>query len=95
MIPKRELDKAIDLAKKYGVERLYLVGSALSKEDDDINDYDFAIAGIPDENYFKFYGELFTTLSKNVDLIDISGKKTKFKEIILSEGKLIYEKQAA
>ena len=35
------------------------------------------------------------TLTKNVDLVDLSGKMTKFKEIILKEGKLIYDKTSA
>ncbi len=43
MIPKEELDKAIEVAKKYKIGRMYLVGSALHKENDDVNDYDFAV----------------------------------------------------
>ncbi len=31
MIPKEELDKAIEIAKKYKIGRMYLVGSALHK----------------------------------------------------------------
>ncbi len=34
-------------------------------------------------------------MSKNVDLIDLSGKMTKFKSIILKEGKLIHAKTSA
>lgn len=45
--------------------------------------------------FFKFYGELIRTLTKNVDLIDLSGKMTRFKEIVLREGKLVYAKSAA
>jgi predicted nucleotidyltransferase len=95
MIPKHELDKAIEIAKKYGVGKLYLIGSSLFKDAEDINDYDFAVNDFPPGSFFKFYGELFTALSKNVDLIDLSGKMTKFKGIILKEGKLIYDKAAA
>ena len=47
---------------------------------------------VPTGNFFKFYGELFRALSKNVDLIDLSGKMTKFKDIILREGRLVYDK---
>jgi hypothetical protein len=35
------------------------------------------------------------SLSKTVDLIDLSGKRTKFKDIVLKEAKLIYDKRAA
>jgi predicted nucleotidyltransferase len=95
MIPRHELDKAISVAKKYGVGKLYLIGSSLSTDVKAVNDYDFAVSGVPKGSFFKFYGELFRTMSKNVDLIDLSGKKTKFKSIVLREGKLIYDKKAA
>jgi predicted nucleotidyltransferase len=95
MIPKDELEKVKEIAMKYGVGELYLIGSALYKEPEEINDYDFAIRDVPAGNFFKFYGELLRAMSKNVDLIDLSGKMTKFKNIILKEGKLIYGKSSA
>lgn len=90
MIPKNELDKAIGIARKYHVGELYLIGSALYKEPEEVNDYDFAVRGVPEGSFFKFYGELIRTMTKNVDLIDLSGKMTKFKDIVQREGKLIY-----
>lgn len=95
MIPQHELEQAIEIAKKHGVGKLYLIGSSLYKDAEDIKDYDFAVSDVPVGKFFIFYGELFRKLSKNVDLIDLSGKKTKFKDIILQEGKLIYDKAAA
>lgn len=95
MIPKHELDKAISVAIKYRIGKLYLIGSSLSKDIKAVKDYDFAVSGVPKGSFFKFYGELFKTLSKNVDLIDLSGKKTIFKNIVKKEGKLIYDKTAA
>ena len=92
MIPKSELDKAVEIAKKYEVGELYLIGSALYKGPEEANDYDFAVINVPEGNFFEFYGELFRALSKNVDLIDLSGKMTKFKDIILREGRLVYDK---
>ena len=95
MIPKNELEKAIEIARKYGVGELYLIGSALHKEPEKVNDYDFAVRDVPPGNFFRFYGELIRAMSKNVDLIDLSGRMTKIKNIILREGKLIYDKRAA
>ena len=92
MIPTYELKKAIKIAKKYRIEKLYLLGSSLYKNSSEINDYDFAVSGVPKGIFFNFYGELFRTLSKNVDLINLSGKMKKFKRIILREGKLVYDK---
>lgn len=94
MIPKEELDKAIAIAKKYGIGKMYLIGSSLYKDPDEIKDYDFAVADIPPGNFFVFYGELLRTMTKNVDIIDLSGRETKFKTIVMREGILVYDKSA-
>lgn len=95
MISEPELEKAIGLAKKYDIGQLFLVGSALYKKAEDVNDYDFAIRDYPPGIFFRFYGSLLMAMSKNVDLIDLSGETTKFTEIILKEGRLIYDKRTA
>ena len=95
MIPKEELDKAIEIAKKYKIGKMYLVGSSLHKESKDVSDYDFAVMDVPPESFFKFYGELLRTLSKHVDIIDLSGKATKFKSIVMREGEVVYDRSAA
>lgn len=35
------------------------------------------------------------SLSKTVDLIDLTGKRSKFKDIVLKEAKLVYDKRVA
>lgn len=94
-MPKEEVARAVEIAKKYGVGQLYLVGSALYKEPAEAQDYDLAVRDVPPGTFFKFYGELMRNLSKTVDLIDLSGRQTRFKDIVLSEAKLIYDKRAA
>lgn len=94
MIPKDELEKAVEIARKYGVGKMYLVGSSLHKDPDQAKDYDFAVADVPLGKFFVFYGELLRTMTKNVDLIDLSGRPNKLKEIVMKEGKLIYDKSA-
>ena len=95
MITDKELKKVVEIAKKYGVGELYVVGSALHASEKEPRDYDFAVRDVPPGDFFKFYGELTREMSKTVDLIDLSGKKTKFKELVLREGKLVYAKRAA
>ena len=95
MIPKHEIDKAVEIARKYGVGELYMIGSAVHKQPGEARDYDFAVRDVPSGTFFRFYGELMRSLSKTVDLIDLSGKQTKFKEIVLKEAELIYGKRAA
>jgi predicted nucleotidyltransferase len=92
MIPKKELDKAINIAKEFGIGKLYLFGSSLYKSPMKANDYDFAVAGISPSNFFSFYGKLMMSLSKNVDLIDVTERKGKFIDLILKEGKVVYDK---
>lgn len=93
MIPKGELEKAIGIAKKYGIGKMYLIGSALYKEPPDIEDYDFAVADIPPGKFFIFYGELLREMSKDVDIIDLSGKMTKFKRLVMKEGSLFMKRR--
>jgi predicted nucleotidyltransferase len=93
MLPKFELDKAVELAKKYNIGKLYLVGSIIHKGPDKVADYDFAIDEYNPEIFFRFYSKLFQAMSKTVDLIDLSGEQTLFKKIVRSEGKLVYEKK--
>lgn len=91
MLSQEELNKAIELAKEYKIGKLYLVGSLLYDEPENVEDYDFAIDDYDPGIFFRFYGKLFQAMSKGVDLIDLSGEQTLFKKIVRSEGKLVYE----
>ena len=93
MISKHEMNKAITIAKEYGVGKLYLVGSALDKPSKEVHDYDFAVDDYDPSLFFRFYSKLFQAMSKTVDLIDLSGEQTLFKKIVRSEGRLIYERK--
>ncbi len=88
MISEKDKKAILDLAKKYKVKRIILFGSAL-KDKIKSRDIDLAVEGIPDKLFFKFYSELIFSLSKPVDLVDLS-KKSKFSEILTSEGIQIY-----
>lgn len=91
MLPQQELDKAIELAKKHRVGKLYLVGSALHGDPKEANDYDFAVDEYPPESFFSFYGELMSAMSKPVDLINLSGKKGLFEKLVIRDGLLVYD----
>jgi len=88
------MEIAINIAKEFGIGKLYLFGSSLYKSPAQANDYDFAVAGIAPANFFSFYGKLLMSLSKNVDLIDLSDRKGKFINLILKEGKIVYDKES-
>lgn len=88
MISEKDKKVILDLAKKYKAKRIVLFGSA-SKDNMKNRDIDLAVEGIPDKLFFQFYSELIFNLSQPVDLVDIS-KKSKFSEIVTSEGIQLY-----
>jgi predicted nucleotidyltransferase len=88
MISKREKEIIIRCAEKYKASSIYLFGSSLNRNSE-YNDIDLAVKGIKPEVFFKFYGELLRSLSKPVDLVDLS-KKSLFNQIIEEKGVRIY-----
>lgn len=88
MISKDDKKTIQVIAKKYNAKRVLLFGSCLSSEKDS-RDIDIAVEGIKHKYFFSFYGDLITTLTKPVDLIDLSGT-SKFVKMIKKEGVLLY-----
>lgn len=88
MISERDKEIITQCAKKYKVSTIYLFGSSLDRNSG-YNDIDLAVKGIKPEVFFKFYGELLRSLSKPVDLVDLS-KKSLFNQIIEEKGVRIY-----
>ena len=68
-----EIDKQviISLSEQYHAKRVLLFGSSLHKGSE-ANDIDLGVEGVSDKDYFSFYGDLMFSLSKPVDLIDLS-----------------------
>ncbi|MCL0064035.1 nucleotidyltransferase domain-containing protein [Dehalococcoidia bacterium] len=88
MISRREKEIITRCAEKYKVSSIYLFGSSLVM-DGGYNDIDLAVKGIKPRFFFKFYGELLRSLSKPVDLVDLS-QKSLFNQIIEEKGVKIY-----
>lgn len=88
MISERDKGIITQCAKKYKVSTIYLFGSSLDSNSG-YNDIDLAVKGIKPEVFFKFYGELLRSLSKSVDLVDLS-QKSLFNQIIEEKGVKIY-----
>jgi uncharacterized protein len=85
-----EKDKKIiqNIARKYRASRVLLFDSALT-DTTESRDIDIAVEGVDDKDFYAFYGELLYALSKPVDVVDLS-RKTKFIELVLKEGELLY-----
>jgi uncharacterized protein len=88
MLTARDRTRIEEIAKRYDVDRVLLFGSSAADEGE-ARDIDLAVEGLAPSRFFSFYGELIFSLSKPVDLVDLS-RKTKFTEIIRSEGLPIY-----
>lgn len=76
------------LARKYHAKRVVLFGSSVSAASE-YRDIDIAVEGVEETDFYAFYGELLCTLSKPVDIIDLS-RKTRLVEMILREGVPLY-----
>ncbi len=87
MITKKDKEIIIRYAMEYNVSSVYLFGSSLDKNE--AADIDLGVKGILPELFFKFYGELLRSLSKPIDLIDLS-KKSLFNQIVEKKGIKIY-----
>ena len=88
MISDKDKNTIIDLADKYKITRLLLFGSSIDSNRE-ANDIDWAVEGLSESQFFKFYSELIFNLSKPVDLVDI-GKASRFKDMIVEESISLY-----
>ena len=77
MISKRDKEIITRCARKYMASTIqnYLFGSSLDR-DSEPNDIDLVVEGIIPEMFLKFYGELLRSLSKSVNLVDLSRKSS-------------------
>ena len=88
MLAEKDKNAISLLARQYGVHKVLLFGSSAEGQTE-ARDIDLGVIGIEPRRFFKFYGDLMFSLSKPVDLIDLS-KDTRFNAIIKREGIPIY-----
>ncbi len=88
MIDEKDKKAIEQIARKYGVSRVLLFGSSLLATQES-RDIDIAVEGIEHKDFYAFYGELIYSLSKPVDVIDLS-HKSKFIDLVLKEGIPLY-----
>lgn len=88
MISEQDKAAIVDIARRFDVGEVFLFGSS-AEPNTQANDIDIAVGGIVPQKFFSFYGELLFSLSKPVDLIDLS-KDTKFNQLVRREGIRLY-----
>jgi predicted nucleotidyltransferase len=88
MIAEKDKTAISRLARQYGVQKILLFGSSAYSQKE-AKDIDLGVVGIEPKRFFEFYGDLIFSLSKPVDLIDLS-KETRFSALVKREGIPIY-----
>jgi predicted nucleotidyltransferase len=88
MIAERDKTAIVEVAARYGVDRLLLFGSSADPSAEG-RDIDLAVEGLPPRKFFAFYGELLFSLSKPVDLVDLSTDNA-FTQMVRSEAIPVY-----
>jgi predicted nucleotidyltransferase len=76
------------ISKKYHAKRVLLFGSSIIPEKEN-RDIDIAVEGVSPKDFYRFYGDLLFSLSKPVDVIDLSDD-SKFIQMIRREGVILY-----
>ena len=88
MITECDRTAIVQLAARYGVGRALLFGSSADPAREG-RDIDLAVEGLPPGRFFAFYGDLVFSLSKPVDLVDLS-TDSEFTRLVCREGIPVY-----
>ncbi len=89
MISDNDRQVILECAKKYQLNSVILFGSSLA--DSAAHDIDLGIKGIEPKYFFDFYWEVFSRLSKPVDIINLD-RKNSFNQLVEREGFQLYGK---
>jgi predicted nucleotidyltransferase len=88
MVSQNDIQTIKTISDKYHARRVVLFGSALESQREP-KDIDLAVEGIAPADYYRYCGELMMSLTKPVDIVDLS-VPCKFVDLILKEGVVLY-----
>ncbi len=88
MITDSEKSIISGIASKYNVKKILLFGSSL-ESDNNYNDIDLAVEGVPPRKFFRFCADLMFGLTKPIDVIDLSIDNS-FNRLVKKDGVPIY-----
>ena len=81
------------VAKKYGVGRIYLIGSVARGDHKENSDYDFCIELGKIRSisiYSEFFLDLRDAVNHEIDMVDKDALDPEFLKTVLSEGVVLY-----
>ena len=88
MVSQNDIETIKQLSSKYNARKVVLFGSSLDSQRQ-ANDIDLAVEGVAPKDYYRYCGELMMSLTKPVDIVDLS-IPCKFIDLILEEGVVLY-----
>ena len=88
MLSEQDTAKILECAKTYGAKGVWLFGSSLNPTRTP-NDIDLGVEGLDPKLFFSFASDLYFSLSKPVDVVDLDGEPP-LEEIIRQTGRKIY-----
>lgn len=88
MVSKDQIAKCIEIARKYGVRKLVLFGSAYENPEN-ARDIDLLADGVNADTFFAMGADMEDEAGVRVDLIPME-PQTRFVSYNLSHGKVLY-----
>jgi predicted nucleotidyltransferase len=88
MVSQSDIETIKQLSSKYNARKVVLFGSSLDSQRQ-ANDIDLAVEGVASKDYYRYCGELMMSLTKPVDIVDLSAP-CKFIDLILEQGVVLY-----
>lgn len=87
-VPKEEIAKAVAVFRSLGAEEVYVFGSAAANQMRSGSDLDFAVLGLPAENFYLAVGRALEEVRLPIDVIDLADD-TPFTRHLIQSGKLV------
>ena len=84
---KELIERAVAVLKKAGAREVYLFGSAAGGAPRRGSDIDFAVSGLPPENFILAMGQAADILPCSLDLVDLD-EANPFTRYLKEEGEL-------
>ncbi len=86
-------DAIRDFTKEFDVKKIYLFGSLINGNFDNQSDIDLAIEGLSPRLYLKALAFLSDYFKREINLIPLETCNSSLKEVIYSDGRLVYSSQ--
>jgi predicted nucleotidyltransferase len=94
MLRPKSIEYIRTVAKRYGAEKVLLFGSCLEKPEEEANDIDLAVYGLPPGEWLHMLNDLMWADELNGKSVDLVSAESQAPVLIYArEGKVIYERE--